>query len=232
MKPFPSIRGITFDAAGTLFFPSPSVGAIYSEVMESFGLKLAPDALDAAFITSFQSVEKDWSIRNPERREWEYWRSIVARIVRELAKLPDNFDDLFHALWNEFAKGSRWELNPETIAAFDYLDRREIKIALLTNWDQRVRSVVSDHKLDSRFSRLFISSETGFEKPDRRIFELASNEMKMAPRELLHIGDHLKQDYRGASNSGWNALLLSIRAENNANVRAIQGLMELQEYIH
>ena len=232
MKPFPSIRGVTFDAAGTLFFPSPSVGAIYSEIMGRFGLKLAPDALNKVFIKSLQAAEKDWSIEDPERREWEFWRSIVSGFVQDLAELPENFDDLFHALWTEFAKGSRWKLNPEALAAFDFLANRGIKIALLTNWDRRVRNVVSDHKLESRFCRLFISSEAGFEKPDRRFFEFASSEMGMQPYELLHIGDHLKQDFHGARDSGWNALLLSSKPENSSNPHAIQSLLEIRDHVH
>ena len=223
MRPFPSIRGVTFDAVGTLFFPSPSVGAIYSEVMGRFGLKLAADPLNKVFIESLQSAKKDWSIKDPERREWEFWRSIVSGIVQDLAELPENFDELFHTLWTEFAKGSRWELNPEARAVFDFLASRGIKVALLTNWDRRVRNVVSDHKLDSIFCRLFISSEAGFEKPDRRFFEFASNEMGMQPHELLHIGDHPKEDFHGACESGWNALLLSSKLENNSIDSTIKG---------
>ena len=232
MRPFPSIRGVTFDAAGTLFFPSPSVGAIYSEIMGRFGLRLAPDALNKAFITSLKAAEKDWSIEDPEPREWEFWRSIVSGIVQDLAELPENFDDLFHALWTEFAKGSRWKLNTEALATFDLLASRGIKIALLTNWDRRVRNVVSDHKLDSRFCRLFISSEAGLEKPDRRFFEFASNEMGMQPYEMLHIGDQLKQDFHGARDSGWNALLLSSKPENSSNPHAIQRLLEIRDHVN
>ncbi len=231
MKPLSSIRGVTFDAVGTLFFPSPSVGAIYSEVMENFGLKLAPNVLDAAFITSLRLAEKDWSIEDPNRREWDFWRSLVAKVVQDLAELPENFDDLFHTLWNEFAKGSRWELNSEALATFDFLESRGIKIALLTNWDSRVRNVVTDHNLDSRFCHLFISSEVGFEKPDPRIFEFASLEIGMQPRELLHVGDHLRQDYQGASDSRWHALLLSTSPDRKSNITVIRDLLEIREYV-
>ncbi|HCR30973.1 MAG TPA: hypothetical protein DIV79_13250 [Opitutae bacterium] len=225
------IRGITFDAAGTLFFPTPSVGAIYSEVMARFGLNLEPAQLEYSFRNVFKSATKDLSIGDPEMREREFWRSVVTQIIEELAEIPNDLEDLFDALWLEFASGSRWKLNPDAPAIFDFLENRGISFALLTNWDRRVRQVVCDHRLDSKFSHLFISSEAGFEKPDRRFFDLAAAKMKLFPQELLHIGDHHKQDFLGARNSGWNALLLAVNHDSDPSANRIKSLYEIQDLL-
>lgn len=228
----PSVKAVTFDAAGTLFFPHPSAGTIYSEVMVRYGLKLEPNQLNRGFAEAFKSTKKDGAIQDPEEREREYWRSIVTRIIENLAALPENFDDLFHALWVEFAQGSRWKLNPDAQEVFDMLEDREIPFALLTNWDRRVRRVVSDHNLESRFAKLFISSEVGFEKPDQQLFDLVAADMKLSPSEMLHVGDHLNQDYWGARDAGWNALLLSNERVGNSDTQTISRLLDIEHHLY
>jgi len=231
MTAFLTVKAVTFDAAGTLFFPQPSVGAIYSEIMARYGLELEPDQLNNSFAEAFKSAEKEGSIEDPETREWEFWRSIVVGTVSDLAELPENFDDLFQALWTEFAKGSRWKLNPEAQATFDILEDRGIFCALLTNWDRRVRRVVRDHNLESRFAQLFISSEVGFEKPDRQLFDFVATKMELSPDEILHVGDHLNQDYHGARNAGWNALLLTSKPADNSDAQTIASLLDIQHHL-
>jgi putative hydrolase of the HAD superfamily len=231
MSAFLTVKAVTLDAAGTLFFPQPSVGAIYSEIVAHYGVELEPDQLDSSFAEAFKSAKKKGSIEDPEKREWEYWRSIVAGVLEDLAELPENFDDLFSDLWTEFAKGSRWKLNPDARATFDLLEARGISCSLLTNWDQRVRRVIRDHNLESRFAQLFISSEVGFEKPDRQLFDFVATKMELSPNEILHVGDHLNQDYLGACNAGWNALLLTRKRTHNSDSRTIARLLDIQNHL-
>ncbi len=199
------IKAVTFDAAGTLFFPNPSVGTIYQEVLAAHKLVLDPASLERAFQSALKGTEKDVSIVDSEERERAYWKTVVTDSVRHLAPLPGNFDPIFEALWQEFAKGSRWTLNKDANDIFDLLDDRRIPFALLTNWDSRVRSVLSDHSLQNRFSHIFISSEIGFEKPDPGLFDFAARSLRVQPNQILHVGDHLKQDVLGARNAGWQA---------------------------
>jgi len=199
------IEAVTFDAAGTLFFPNPSVGAIYQEVLAAHEVILDPVSLERAFHTAMKGSVKDASIADSEERERVYWKAVVADSIRHLAPLPGNFDTIFEALWQEFAKGSRWNLNKDANDIFDDLDNRRIPFALLTNWDSRVRSVLSDHSLQNRFSQVFISSEIGYEKPDPAIFDFAARSLRVHPNRILHIGDHPEQDILGARNAGWQA---------------------------
>ncbi len=224
------IEAVTFDAAGTLFFPKPSVGAIYQEVLAAHDVILDPVSLERAFHTAMKGMEKDASIADSEERERAYWETVVADSIRHLTSLPGNFDTIFEALWQEFAKGSRWTLSKDANDIFDYLDDRRIPFALLTNWDSRVRSVLGDHSLENRFSHVFISSEIGFEKPDPGLFDFAARSLRVQPNRILHVGDHLEQDVRGAHSAGWQAV--HFNPENQANTENAASLSCLGDLRH
>lgn len=200
------IEAVTFDAAGTLFFPKPSVGAIYQEILANNGVVLETPALEQAFHKAFKTTFKDRAFKDSEEREWHYWKEIVRKSICSLSSIPKTFDSIFEQLWSEFAKGSRWKLNADAEVVFKYLEDRHINFALLTNWDSRVRSVLDDHNLENRFTRVFVSSEIGCEKPDSRIFEFAADSLRVNAERILHVGDHLAQDVAGAENAGWTAV--------------------------
>lgn len=228
------IEAITFDAAGTLFFPYPSVGAIYQEILETHGVILDPKELERAFLSTLKEAEKDFTIEDSEERERAYWKTIVAESITLLAPMPRNFEPIFETLWQEFAKGSRWTLNEDANEVFSFLDGKRIPFALLTNWDSRVRSVLHDHLLLNRFSHLFISSEIGSEKPDPAIFDFAARSLDIQPSRILHVGDHYEQDVLGAQNAGWQAAHFnpgnSVEAENSRTLIHLGGLCELLDY--
>ena len=60
------------------------------------------------------------------------------------------------------------------------------------------------------------STDCGFEKPDKQIFEYAlkiaqqklSLDNCISPSAVIHIGDGLKEDYQGALDAGFKAAIL------------------------
>ncbi len=174
--------------------------------MADHGLELDAVKLERGFQQAMSATPKPLPRSDSLAAERAYWRAIVSSAIRFQAELPSNFDTLFEALWSEFAKGRRWRLNDDARELFDALDQREVPFSLLTNWDPRVLSVLDDHRIRHRFERIFISSEIGFQKPDRAIFAHAASQLGRSPAELMHIGDHPEQDVAGALRAGWKAL--------------------------
>lgn len=52
------------------------------------------------------------------------------------------------------------------------------------------------------FSDLYISSEIGYEKPDRRFFEICLDRSHISREDVLFVGDSLEADMQGASSCG------------------------------
>ncbi len=208
-----AITGITFDAAGTLLTPHPSVGAIYADVLSNHRVTIQPMALNALFKVAFARAQETTRENLSEDTEFEYWRNIVWQTVGRYCKNKD-FELIFKDLYETFTLAKRWNLSEDALPTLQSLKSRGYRLALLTNWDKRIRSLSTEIGLDLLFESIFISSEIGFEKPDRRIFSHVEMKMGLQPTNLLHIGDNPLRDADGAINAGWNALILDPENQN------------------
>ncbi len=101
---------------------------------------------------------------------------------------------------DKLAEKSKWLENAkETLKELS----KTHKIAVITNGFSCVqRKKYALHGMDELVSTLVISEETGFSKPDKRIFDYAFKEMDCKASETLMVGDSLFSDYQGALNSG------------------------------
>ena len=79
---------------------------------------------------------------------------------------------------------------------------------------------------------MFISSSAGFAKPDAGIFHLALERHRIAPDEVLHVGDSPETDVEGALRAGVRPVLLDRDgdARHDGAVR-IDGLHELMSLV-
>ena len=69
--------------------------------------------------------------------------------------------------------------------------------------------------LEEYFEFIVMSVEHGgIEKPDPRIFEVAVREANCQPNELLHVGDHIEYDVRGANDAGVRSCWLNRTGES------------------
>ena len=59
----------------------------------------------------------------------------------------------------------------------------------------------------THFDALVISSEVGYLKPRKEIFEVALSSLSVRPGDVLHVGDNFRADIVGAVSVGMNAAL-------------------------
>lgn len=78
-----------------------------------------------------------------------------------------------------------------------------------------LRKLLAYYDLERFFSFQIYSDETGFSKPNPKIFEQVYNHKlnsspKTLKKEILHVGDNIIADYNGALQYGFDAFLLKI----------------------
>ena len=83
-------------------------------------------------------------------------------------------------LYTHFAQPGVWVLYEDARRCLDRLQGR-FRLAVISNFDGRLRRVLDDLGVSARFESLFISSELGCEKPDRAIFRQALEVMDAKP---------------------------------------------------
>lgn len=87
-------------------------------------------------------------------------------------------------------------------------------MGVISNFDQRLESILEDVQIRQYFAFVLTSYDFGIEKPSLLIFEEALRliknlqEEEILPQEAMHIGDRVDNDYFGAKSAGWNALLI------------------------
>ena len=62
-------------------------------------------------------------------------------------------------------------------------------MAVVSNFDTRLRPLMHSLGLEPLFDSLVISAEHGIEKPNPRLFEAACDELGVDPADAVHVGD-------------------------------------------
>ena len=216
------IRLLTVDAAGTLVRPWPSVGAVYGRTAREHGIEVSDEEVNTKFYKTFGRLQT--CKQTNEGEESEFWRQVVTQTFRPFAG-NKNLDPLFEELWNLFAKGECWKLAEKAESTLNTLRVRGYELAVLSNNDARLRSVLADLKIDQAFDHLFISSEMGCEKPELEIFRKVEQTMNRKPNEILHLGDSHSRDFLGARKAGWSALLYGEPKLENEQISCFSELL-------
>ena len=214
---------ITVDAAGTLIRPWPSVGAVYAKTAREFGLSVQDEEVDQRFYEVFGKVQKDRKITSGEEKD--FWKQVVLAVFEPYAA-DRNLDSLFEELWELFARGEHWRLAEGAKEVLGQLKDRGYRLAVLSNNDSRLRSVLEDLGIDSLFDKIFISSEMGVEKPEPEIFREVEKSFGEEPSSFLHLGDSYSRDFEGAQRAGWKALLFGKPIIEKRQITAFAELLE------
>ena len=215
---------LTVDAAGTLLKPWPSVGAVYGKAARKKGIQVDDTELDAQFGKAFKDVPK--IAHKHQGEEKEFWRKVVNLTFRPFYS-GDLMDELFEELWELFARGEPWKLADQAVQTLTTLKDKNYRLAVLSNNDSRLRSVLRELQVDHLFEHLFISSELGFEKPQREIFQAVEETLEVTPQEIMHLGDSYSRDYLGAQESGWNPVLYGSDTQAKVHIYKFPELLNL-----
>lgn len=204
---------VVFDAVGTLLRPEPSVAESYAAAGRRFGSKLTRNEIDTAFRSVF-AAEKESDLRahdgrTNEPRERDRWRMIVAGVFRDVPSTKH--DALFDELWNHFAAPSSWRTFDDTQPTLARLAAAGQSIAIASNFDSRLLTIAAELVPEIPSARVFVSSLVGRRKPSAGFFracETKLRELGLDANSPTLIGDDLHEDYYGARDAGWNAVLL------------------------
>jgi len=208
---------IYLDAVGTIFGVRGSVGEQYAKVAIDFGVKLDEQAINQAFYQSFQSAPRIAFPNLPQAEipiaEYEWWRSLAEQTFSQTGDFVKfaNFDQFFKQLYAYFASAEPWIIYQDTLVALDRWQQQGIALAVLSNFDSRIYSVIEALGIGNYFQSITISTEVGAAKPETLIFEtaLTKHQLERSPDFAWHIGDSFSEDYEGATAVGINAFWLN-----------------------
>jgi len=207
------IKAISFDAAGTLFYLTKTVGGHYALVGREVGLVLDAQQLERAFRAAWKQIPQRAAINGPrENDDKGWWRQVVDRVLEQVAPKLSEFDrdNFFEVAYEHFAEPGVWELYPEIPGILEQLLKR-FQLAVISNFDGRLRFILQHLGISKYFAHVFISSELGADKPDPAIYRRALNLMHLDADEVLHVGDDPERDWKAATAAGLTVFRLDRR---------------------
>jgi len=139
--------------------------------------------------------------REDDDKGW--WRELVEFVLNDAAPGLNELDrdNFFEIAYEHFAEAGVWTLYPEVVDVLDQL-RPRFQLAVVSNFDGRLRFILEQLGISKYFAHVFVSSEIGADKPDPEIFRRALKFIALPPSDVLHVGDDPERDWQAASVAG------------------------------
>lgn len=197
------VRGVLFDFGNTLFAHEPLPDTI-AECARKLGVPMrAEQAVDLATRIDAAAMTPDElaHVRDLDAVVWSRRWQILYGIADEWAEL------LGERINADMHDPLAWVPYLHTGATLKSLHDHGIAIGVVSNTGWDVRTVFAAHSMDGFVTSFTLSYEVGAVKPDRRIFDAACASLKLAPDEVVMVGDDPRAD-SGAVLAGIRTMLL------------------------
>ncbi|KAI9551180.1 hypothetical protein GHT06_005353 [Daphnia sinensis] len=207
---------ITFDFTGTLmrFRIPPHVQ--YEKIANLYGVEIKNNQ---AFRKNFKTAFKTVANEHPNfgcntNLHWTQWWVKVVKNTFIGAGVEDSqhLDAIAWHLIKLYSTTEGWEVVPGVKKVLHLLKQKGKRLGVISNMDPRLNNILHEAGLIHNFEFILTSYEAKCFKPQAGIFKLALEKYSKEstkPSESCHIGDSYKEDYLGAVQAGWGAILVN-----------------------
>ncbi|OTP10447.1 HAD superfamily hydrolase [Enterococcus sp. 10A9_DIV0425] len=122
-------------------------------------------------------------------------------------------------------------LHQEVKKTLDFLKEKNIPMGIITNGptDHQTKKLAQLQLANWIPSHcMIVSQATGFQKPDKEIFQLAEKNFNMSASETLYVGDNYDNDVLGAKGANWHTLWFNHRKRTVGDKTACD--VEIEEF--
>lgn len=194
-------KALLVDAVGTLVLPSQPAAQIYRNIGLKYGVCYSEDEILSRYRWAYQQPWPNTRLRfmDDARPFWQF-------VVQNATGCSDS--RYFEELYEYYTTDQAWHIcDPEAGKVFEALRRAGIKLAVVSNFDTRLRPLLQALKCEHWFDALAVSAEVEAEKPNPTIFWKACEFLGVEPEDAVHVGDDRRNDIWGARDAGCDAWL-------------------------
>lgn len=212
------IKAFFLDFYGTVVHEDGEVVKKISQLIYETGKAESPSEVDSFWWKDFQNL-----FNNSYGNTFETQRALEKKSIKHtLEKFAsnENIDKLSNYMFEHWVKPPIFEESKK------FFEISPLPIYIVSNIDANdVLRAIEFHQLSP--SGIFTSEDAKAYKPRKGLFELALNTTGLHADEVIHIGDSLSSDVKGASSVGIKAIWLNrFNKENSCGVDSITNLLE------
>ncbi|MEB3266724.1 MAG: HAD-IA family hydrolase [Cyanobacteriota bacterium] len=197
-------RGLLLDAMGTLIGLRNPLGHTYAAVAARHGLELRATAVTTAFAAVWREAPPlafpglSGAELDAAERAWWGQRIDATLVASGAAPAPLA---LHHDLFDAFADPALWQPYNDVAPMLERWHRRGLRLAVVSNFDQRLHGLLAGLGLLSWLEVVVISSSAGAAKPSALPFLQALAALNLPAEAVWHVGDS-DEDVEGARAAG------------------------------
>ncbi len=96
------------------------------------------------------------------------------------------------------------------------LSRRDLRLFIVSNnpWAGTIRERLKRFGLENYFESIIVSSDIGYRKPSRKIFEELIRQSSLDPSDILFVGDSYPHDIEVPKSLGMHTCLVDFEGTN------------------
>lgn len=189
------LEAVCLDATGTLIETAEPVGEVYHRVARAHGVDLPAWRIEDAFRRILrQPPPRGLDGDSPDarrRHEVAWWSERIRQTFQATDSTArfDDFPDFARALFAHYREPEAWRIRPGIRPGLAGLRADGHRLAVVSNFDHRLRSILQGLDLADVFDVILIPSDVGVAKPDRRIFERAAAVLGAPLERMGYVGD-------------------------------------------
>ena len=209
VRPSPPV-GLLLDAMGTLIGLKDSVGTTYAALAQRHGLTVEPAAIDQVFPSIYgQAPPLAFpGLEGPALKgaEITWWGERINETLLQAGAGPAP-EGLRMELFERFACTDLWRVFAEVPCQLEAWKARGLKLAVVSNFDQRLHDLLEGLGLNRWLDAVVISSQAGAAKPNPKPLLLALQALELGAHQVWHVGDSAA-DEQAAQAAGIHCVLV------------------------
>ncbi|SER68629.1 putative hydrolase of the HAD superfamily [Salipaludibacillus aurantiacus] len=231
-------KAVTFDLDNTLFSHEEAFKKAIKECFKTFSDKYINEAHEITYEQFFPvfklNCDRYWDKYESGEVDGKTYRRIRFNETMKDLALPygndyaDFFHDHYYSIIDEYSKPFEG-----VHELFEVLTEHGVRIAIVSNGSadtqyNKVKKLgINKWVADEH---IFISEEAGVSKPDKEIFKLVEEKLKLPSHDIVFVGDSWEHDVAGPIEAGWEAIFLNTRKEDKPTEH--QPAAEFEEFTH
>lgn len=194
------IKAFFIDFYGTVVHEDGTVVKQISEILSKTGNGADVSEIDKFWGKDFRNkFEEAYGENYESQRELE--RQSIQDTIEHFDSNADA-DELADMLFEQWVKPPIFEDSKE------FMENSPLPVYIVSNIDKAdIEEAIQFHGLNP--AGVFTSEDAKSYKPCGRIFDMALEEAGLRPNEVIHIGDSIGSDVKGARRKGIRALLIN-----------------------